>query len=86
MTPRKSREGGNLIEAVSNRRWPTPTARDWKDGASIGNVPVNATYQGSGTYLVSGLSPGSTTFTAKYRVTSGQGTFAMRSIVVVPLG
>jgi hypothetical protein len=21
--------------------WPTPTARDWKDGKSIGNVPVN---------------------------------------------
>ena len=28
VTPRKSREGGNLIEAVSNRTWPTPTAQN----------------------------------------------------------
>lgn len=28
VTPRKGREGGTLIEAVSARRWPTPTARD----------------------------------------------------------
>jgi hypothetical protein len=21
--------------------WPTPTSRDWKDGCSIGSVPVN---------------------------------------------
>lgn len=32
VTPRKGREGGTLIEAVSSRMWPTPTARDWKDG------------------------------------------------------
>jgi hypothetical protein len=31
ITPRKSREGGTLIEAVSARMWPTPAARDWKD-------------------------------------------------------
>jgi hypothetical protein len=34
---------------------------------------------------VTGLTPGSTTFTAKYDVTGGTGTFANRSIVVVPL-
>jgi hypothetical protein len=28
ITPRKSREGGTLIEAVSARMFPTPTARD----------------------------------------------------------
>ncbi len=55
-------------------------------GGALGNVPVDATYQGSGTYLVTGLTPGATTFTAKYRVTSGEGTFSMRSIVVLPLG
>ncbi len=33
VTPRKSREGGNLVEAVSARTlWPTSTARDWKSG------------------------------------------------------
>lgn len=31
ITPRKGREGGTLIEAVSARMWPTPAARDWKD-------------------------------------------------------
>lgn len=32
VTPRKSREGGNLIEAVSARTFATPTARDWRSG------------------------------------------------------
>jgi hypothetical protein len=34
ITPRKGREGGTLIEAVSARRWPTPTA-----SASKGSSP-----------------------------------------------
>jgi hypothetical protein len=41
--------------------------------------------QGSATFFISGLTPGSTTFTAKYRVSAGTGTFVNRSIVVVPL-
>lgn len=33
VTPRKSREGGTLIEAVAARtRWTTPMARDWRSG------------------------------------------------------
>ena len=32
VTPRKSREGGNLIEAVSAAMFPTPAARDHKSG------------------------------------------------------
>jgi hypothetical protein len=33
VTPRKSREGGTLIEAVSERTsWPTPIARDYRSG------------------------------------------------------
>lgn len=32
ITPRKSREGGALIEAVSARTWATATARDWRSG------------------------------------------------------
>jgi len=32
VTPRKSREGGTLIEAVSQRTYATPTARDWRSG------------------------------------------------------
>lgn len=26
---------------IAVKRWPTPTARDWKDGRSIGNAPMN---------------------------------------------
>ena len=33
VTPRKARNGGTLIEAVSMRMFPTPTARDWKSGS-----------------------------------------------------
>lgn len=32
VTPRKGREGGTLIEAVSARTYATPTARDWRSG------------------------------------------------------
>ena len=32
VTPRKGREGGTLIEAVSQRTYATPTARDWRSG------------------------------------------------------
>lgn len=35
--------------------------------------------------LITGLTPGSNTFTAKYRVSSGTGTFSTRRIVVFPL-
>ena len=39
----------------------------------------------SSIYEVGGLTPGSTTFTAKYRVGGGTGSFAARRIVVIPL-
>lgn len=35
--------------------------------------------------FASGLTPGSNTFTTKYRVTSGTGTFTSRQIFVIPL-
>ena len=33
-----------MVTAVAKTMWPTPTARDWKDGTakSCENVPVNA--------------------------------------------
>lgn len=46
---------------------------------------ANAETQIGGTFLVTGLTPGSTTFKMKYRVTSGTGTFKFRRIAVVPL-
>jgi hypothetical protein len=42
-------------------------------------------FQGSATYVVSGLTPGSHTFTAKYRASAGVETFANRTIIVIPL-
>ena len=43
VTPRKARNGGNLIEAVSKAEWPTPSARDWKSGkASEATMEKNA--------------------------------------------
>ncbi len=32
VTPRKGRNGGNLVEAVSKATFATPTARDWRSG------------------------------------------------------
>jgi hypothetical protein len=46
------------------------------------------TAQGSATYYVSGLTAGSTTFTAKYRTETGgtvTNTFSNRTIIVTPL-
>lgn len=40
--------------------------------------------QASWTYLATGLTPGSTTFKMKYRVTAGTGTFTNRRITVIP--
>lgn len=39
----------------------------------------------SGVFLLTGLTPGSTTFTAKYIVNAGTGTFQDRRIAVIPL-
>ena len=38
------------------------------------------------TWLLTGLTPGSTTFTLKYRASGGTGTFNDRVITVIPLG
>jgi len=49
------------------------------------NTTANYSFQGSASYVVSGLTPGSHTFTAKYRSGAGTETFANRSIIVIPL-
>jgi hypothetical protein len=41
--------------------------------------------KGSATFWVTGLTPGSNTITAKYRVASGTCTFVDRNIVVIPV-
>jgi len=42
VTPRKTREGGNLIEAISARMFPTPTAGDAKSSGSRNTEASNA--------------------------------------------
>ncbi len=54
------------------------------------NDDANTTHQASGSYLVTGLTAGSNTFTAVYKANNDQGggnntcTFSNRNIVVVP--
>lgn len=56
----------------------TYSTRDSTDAA-------NQTRRIPGIYLVTGLTPGSNTFTAKYRVLANTGTFVDRYISVTPL-
>ena len=46
---------------------------------------ANLKTQVSATYLVTGLTAGGNTFTAKYRTTGGTATWLNRSIIVIPL-
>jgi hypothetical protein len=54
------------------------------DTRGMGNANTDSVTAGT-TVLETGLTPGSNTFTAKYRVSSGTGTFLSRRIVVMPL-
>jgi hypothetical protein len=49
------------------------------------NLIGNGFQKASGSFVLSGLTPGSTTFTAKYRTTGGTETFQNRYIWVLPL-
>lgn len=53
------------------------------DNLSIGGATANGMRIGAA-FLVSGLTPGSNTFTCRYRVGSGTGTYSDRRIVVLP--
>lgn len=50
-----------------------------------GSVAAARSIRASAITLIDGLTPGSNTFTAKYRVTGGTGTFNNRRIAVIPL-
>ena len=59
------------------------TSDDWRAAATV--VAASAVQTVSRARLVTGLTPGSNTFTMKYRVASGTGTFHRRHMVVLPL-
>ncbi len=53
--------------------------------ASCESAAANDVYRLGVVQLHTGLNPGSNTFTSKYRVTAGTGTFVNRHIAVIPL-
>jgi len=69
--------GANTISAGSS----TQLEGQFRDPLSSGNQGSNI----GNTTLLTGLNPGSTTLTAKYRVQGGAGTFSSRSLWALPL-
>jgi hypothetical protein len=60
------------------------TTRAANDATAL-NLLGNDFQKASAIFVVSGLTPGSTTFTAKYRTSAGTSTFQNRSIWAIPL-
>jgi hypothetical protein len=59
---------------------PPPT-----DNSTALNLIGNDFQKASATFVLSGLTPGSTTFTAEYRTNGGTATIQNRSIWVIPI-
>jgi hypothetical protein len=75
---------GNAHAFMSFAASPAGTTIAPTDAQAL-EVSANDEVRASATVLVTGLTPGSTTFTAKYRTSLGTGTFANRDVVVIPL-
>lgn len=54
------------------------------DNDSVGSSAATG-FRATSVYMQTGLTPGSNTFTAKYRVGSGTGTFQDRRLTILPL-
>lgn len=54
------------------------------DAFAVGNTSPAGEWIQASTVIVRDANPGSTTYTSKYRVTSGTGTFQFRRIAVMP--
>jgi len=81
----------SVVDQQANMGWETSGATTLAVDDNmklIGTSPtVGLTTQGAATFLQSGLNPGTTTFTAKYRASTGNtATFTNRRITVTPLG
>jgi hypothetical protein len=63
----------------------TRAAADTQALSLLNSGNLHPTIQSSATFFVTGLTAGSTIFTAKYSVNAGTGTFANRTIIVIPL-
>lgn len=75
---------GASVMSVAVSGATTIAAADSNSATLNGITAANADSCASFIYF-SALTPGSNTFTCKYRVTSGTGTFSARSITVIPL-
>lgn len=76
--------GQYSIAAVAVSGATTVAAADAK-GLYVSEATTALEYRMSTTYLATGLTPGQNTFTMKYKVTGGTGTYSNRNVVVVPL-
>lgn len=74
--------GGNSNNMAFGVSGENVIAADYHNGISSYGTLTNRV---GGTFLLTGLEPGSTTFTLYYRVSGGTGTFSDRKISVVPL-
>jgi hypothetical protein len=83
LTGNLSNSGSNYsVMGVALSGANTAAASDVTSLQHFGTAP----HRGSYVAVLTGLTPGSTTFTAKYRVTGGTGTFVDRAIIVRPRG
>lgn len=64
----------------------TTDAADDDDALFFESSAANDQMGASRARLYTGLTPGSNTFTAKYRVDAGTGSFLRRSLIVIPFG
>lgn len=83
VTARIKNSGVNLTRMSFAISGATTVAAD--DTRSLEHEGTNW-MRASATYTVTGLTPGSNTFTAKYKVAAGTGTFEDREILVEPIG
>lgn len=76
---------GNMALALSGANTVAAGSATGDNKIEIRPVGTNAESQVS-VGILTGLTPGSTTFTLKYQVQSGTGTFSLRSLTVIPVG
>lgn len=75
---------GSVRMSVATSGATTLSASDASCLAKIGWVDGNESITASKVIMITGLTAGSNTFTAKYRVSSGVGTFDDRHLIVLP--
>jgi hypothetical protein len=78
-------QNSSVVASFMGYRIDGATTQDAGDNYSIQMTNVDGGGQRVGaTFFHTGLTPGLNTFTAQYRVSSGTGTFAVRTLSVIP--